>query len=65
MNTEIKAQQKYYKNFTEKNKDKIIEKHTCEACGGSYTYFNKTKHNKSKKHQMGFENQRLKTLLNV
>lgn len=40
----------YNKKFMEKNKEKIMEKQKCEICCGSYTYFNKSKHLKSKKH---------------
>ena len=40
----------YYDTFKKKNSEKIKEKHICEICGGSYTYFYKSKHNKMKKH---------------
>jgi hypothetical protein len=43
-------QNKYNKTFIEKNIDKIHEKHTCDVCCGSFTYFNKSKHLRSKKH---------------
>ena len=39
-----------YKKFIEENKDKIKEKIECVICKGSYTYFNKSKHNKTKRH---------------
>lgn len=41
---------KYNKTFYEKNKDKISEKIICNVCMGSYTYFNKSIHNKSVRH---------------
>lgn len=41
----------YYENFVSKNKDKINIKCFCEVCGGRYTYYNKSSHNKTKKHQ--------------
>lgn len=41
----------YYANFKSKNADKIKEKIKCEICGGSYDYFNKSKHNKGLKHK--------------
>jgi hypothetical protein len=44
-----KTKKDYYKSFREKNLDKIHEKKTCEFCGGSYDYFNKSQHNKSLK----------------
>jgi hypothetical protein len=40
----------YHKNFIMKNADKIKEKIECSICCGSYTYLNKSKHLKSKKH---------------
>jgi hypothetical protein len=39
-----------YKNFKESHD--INEKICCEICGGSYTYFNKSTHKKTKKHIM-------------
>ena len=41
----------YNKTFYEKNKDKVLEKIICSICCGSYTYYNKSKHNKSNKHK--------------
>ena len=41
---------KKYLKFVEKNKERIREKIQCE-CGGHYTYFNKSDHNKSIKHR--------------
>jgi len=41
---------KYNKTFYEKNKSKITEKIICNICMGSYTYFNKSVHNKSIRH---------------
>lgn len=41
----------YHESFIEKNKDKVNQKCICEICGGSYTYFNKSRHNKTQKHQ--------------
>lgn len=40
----------YNKNFFSKNEEKIKEKVKCNICCGSYTYFNKSKHIRSKKH---------------
>jgi protein-arginine kinase activator protein McsA len=34
----------YYLGFKDKNKDKINQKVDCEICGGSFTYFNKSRH---------------------
>jgi hypothetical protein len=41
---------KYNKTFSETNSEKIKKKCICQVCMGSYTYFNKSKHNKSKRH---------------
>ncbi len=46
----IYDQKQYNKTFIEKNELKIKEKHTCDICCGSYTYYNKSKHLKSVKH---------------
>lgn len=40
----------YVKQFKEKNKDKIKEKVQCSVCYSTYTYFNKCKHFKTKRH---------------
>ena len=40
----------YYQRFIEKNHDKINNRIICPICCGSYTYFNKYTHLKSKKH---------------
>ena len=41
---------KYVKKFIEKNSDKIKSKTICPTCYSSYTYFNKSKHFKTKRH---------------
>jgi hypothetical protein len=41
---------KYVKKFIEKNKEKINTKVQCPICYSSYTYFNKSKHYKTKRH---------------
>ena len=43
-------QKKYNSTFMTKNKSKIMEKHICDVCCGSYTYYNKSKHLKSNRH---------------
>ncbi len=43
-------QNAYNRRFIEKNTEKIHTQHICDVCCGSYTYFNKSKHLKSKKH---------------
>lgn len=43
---------KYVNKFIDNNKDKIKQKICCSVCFGSYTYFNKSMHNKTKRHIM-------------
>lgn len=43
-------QKKYYDKFKDKNKDEIKKSYVC-ACGGEYTYFNKSRHNTTRKHK--------------
>ena len=40
----------YHKIFVEKHADMINETRVCTVCGGKYQYFNKSRHNKTKKH---------------
>jgi len=42
----------YYKNFKNKHMEDINKKIVCEICGGSYSYFNKSGHLKTKKCQV-------------
>jgi hypothetical protein len=41
----------YYQNFKNKHKEDINKKCVCHICGGSYSYFNKSGHLKTKKCQ--------------
>lgn len=41
---------KHYKKFLEEHQELIHTSVNCPICGGSYTYFNKSRHNKSPKH---------------
>lgn len=45
------SNKKYYTNFKNKHIDEIKQKTKCDLCGGCYTYFNKSHHEKSNKHQ--------------
>ena len=43
---------KQYNNaFMNKNKDKIVEQVECPLCKGHYTYYNKSRHNKTARHK--------------
>ena len=46
-----KSHIEYYQNFKNKHKDDINKKCVCEICGGSFTYYNKSSHLKTKKCQ--------------
>ena len=55
LKTEIKPKKKYdskkyNSTFYIKNNNKIKEKSICNLCGGNYTYYNKSAHNKTQKH---------------
>lgn len=45
-----KNNKKHFETFYKKNIDKIKEKMTCSVCCGSYTYFNKSVHIRTKRH---------------
>jgi len=51
----IYDQQKYNKQYYQKNKDKYKVKHICNVCNGSYTLATKSYHFKSKKHMRSIE----------
>ena len=59
----------YYKDYVDKNKDKLKEKFVCEVCGGKYEYRNITHHTKTSKHiamqKLKQENDDLKKLLRI
>ena len=50
----------YYLNFKKSHADQIKEKVICTKCSGSYDYYNKSKHEKTRKHLMHDELQLLK-----
>jgi hypothetical protein len=51
MEFETEIKKSYYQSFKERHGDIINEKKECDECGGSYSYFNKSSHKKSKRHQ--------------
>jgi protein-arginine kinase activator protein McsA len=61
----VEQRKKYYLKFKEVNKDKIKEKIICPKCNGTYDYFNKSKHEKTKKHILFDEIQLLKVKYNI
>ncbi len=44
------SQKKYNDNFRQKHADEIKKKITCNACGHQYSYYSKSKHLKTKRH---------------
>jgi hypothetical protein len=59
-NTKKYDTKKYYETFREKNKNSVCCSIVCEICGGKYSYFNKSHHQKSKKHLKALELNELK-----
>ena len=51
----MEKKEEYYRNFMEKNKEKLHTSITCDICYGSYTYYNKSTHLKSKRHMKAIE----------
>ena len=49
-NKKSKSSKEYMSNFYSKHPEKRSEKIMCELCGGEYTYNNKSKHMKTKRH---------------
>ena len=50
VNKPINKNTSYVRKFIENNKEKINLKVQCPICYSSYTYFNKSKHFKTKRH---------------
>ena len=46
-----KDRKQYFKEYVEKNKDKLNKDLVCDICAGKYKYVNKANHDKTKKHQ--------------
>ena len=51
----MEKKEEYYRNFMEKNKEKLHTSITCDICYGCYTYYNKSTHLKSKRHMKALE----------
>lgn len=43
-------QKQYNKTFMEKHKERLKQKVICSICKGEYSYYNKSKHYKTKRH---------------
>jgi hypothetical protein len=50
-NIDKKDRREYYKEYAEKNKDKLREDFICDVCGGKYKKANRTNHISTNKHQ--------------
>jgi len=59
----VKNDKKYFKKFVNDNSEKISEKVKCLICGGSYDYFNKNNHLKTKKHKKILEKENDKVFM--
>jgi len=46
---------KQNKSYYEKNKEERLKKHPCLICGGTFSYYTKTRHEKSKHHKKCLE----------
>jgi hypothetical protein len=46
-----KDRSKYFKEYAEKNKEKLTENVVCDECGGKYQKMGLSHHIKTKKHQ--------------
>jgi hypothetical protein len=55
-----KDRTKYYKDYAEKNKEKLNKDYICEICGGKYKQPNKSNHVNTSKHQNGILINKLK-----
>ena len=51
------SRSQYSKDWREKNKEQLCEKHACEPRGGRYTTRKKAQHCATKKHQRAMANQ--------
>ena len=52
------SRSQYSKDWREKNKEQLCEKHACELCGGRYTMRKKAQHCATTKHQHAMASQR-------
>ena len=50
MSEKNQDRKQYFKDYFDKNKDKLNEDFICPFCGGKYKYMSKTNHYKTKKH---------------
>ena len=65
-----KNRKEYFKEYFDKNKEKLIEDFICEDCGGKYKKMSKAHHIKTKKHQNSLlikklqkDNETMKTMI--
>jgi hypothetical protein len=61
-----KNRKQYFKDYFDKNKEKLNEEFICNICGGKYKFIHKSNHIKTKKHQntlLKNENEALKNII--
>lgn len=66
MSEKNKNRKQYFKDYFDKNKEKLNEEFVCDECGGKYKFVHKANHIKTKKHQNSLlkkENEVLKNIL--
>ena len=51
MTSKNKDRKEYFKEYFDKNKEKLNEDFICDECCGKYKYIHKAIHTKTKKHQ--------------
>lgn len=65
-NIELKLKKKQNMiNFINKHSEKLKQKTCCPVCAGSYTYFNKAMHVKTKRHLKMLEMKNNKKVLDI
>lgn len=55
----LAANRQYYRNFKERNPDILVAKHECKLCGGRYSYYAKSNHNKTLRHRTAVTRERM------
>lgn len=50
----------YYKTYHKEHYDELHKKRTCDTCGGTFNAYSKAKHERTKKHKIGEELDKIK-----
>ena len=65
MSEQNKNRKEYFKEYFDKNKEKLNEEFVCNICGGKYKFVHKSNHIKTKKHQNSLLKKEVETLKNI